>query len=180
MISRTFCHLFAYQTTFAVSVPLVQTHMRGFSFRGSQAVTSGELRTRVTCLLLLPSCFTEPVTKDPKSPTKSRKTPSHVFPLPKGTWLSPLDPGRTMKHSELIVLFMFFIKAAWSAELLQLHTGTVLLTCYHWNHQLLWQWSPLDLPQDPGDDDYINTADLQIYGNLWETWSDSSIICSGH
>lgn len=84
--------------------------MRGFSFRGSQVVISWELWTRLTCLLLFPFCFTEPVTKDPKSATKSRKTPSHIFPLLKGTWLSLLDPRRTMKHSELLVLFMYFHK----------------------------------------------------------------------
>lgn len=79
---------------------------------------------------------TEPVRRDPKSAT-FRKPPSHVFPLLKGTKLSALDHGRTIKHSAFIVLFIFFIEAARSAELLQLQRGTVLLTCYYWTCQLL-------------------------------------------
>lgn len=142
-------------------------HPRGLFFQKVSGVEVFLYVNKSYVFIAVTFCSTDPVTKL-INPT--RKPPSHVFPLPRGSPLSPLEQDQTMKTGAFIVVLLLVIKAAQSEEVLHCQRGTLLLNYCHWNSQLLWQRLPLDLSQDPDGDDYVNSADLHIYGNVWKNW----------
>lgn len=101
-------------------------HPRGLFFQRVSGVVVFLYLNKSYMFVTVTFCSTDPVTKL-INPQTTRKPPSHVFPLQRGSPLFSLEQDQTMKTDTFIVVVILVIKAGQLEELLQLQNGTLLL-----------------------------------------------------
>lgn len=127
----------------------------------------------------------------------TRPPPSLVSLPPKGTWLTHLEPWQNIKiiYSKNCVFHMAIFFSVFLLLLLLLLMGLSQPKSYNYKEVLVnWQLflckndiqytgtmnvcdtNNFNPSQDLEDgDDYLNTADLNVYGNLWRKKKLSSV-----